>query len=232
MWIFLSLLSALLLGGYDVFKKVSLRGNAVLPVLFLASCFGALCFTPFLIISKLSPCSLSLLYMPPMSWEQHGFTFIKSGIVGASWIMSYYAMRYLPITLVSPIRATSPLLTLLGAVLFLGETLNAWQWLGLSITVAFFWLFSKAGKLENISFLRNKWIICLYIGTFLAAVSGLYDKYLLSYLDMPKTSMQAWFNIYMLLVVFPFVVIKWFPARHSNPLVWRWTIPIIGISLA
>lgn len=232
MWIILSLLSALLLGGYDVFKKMSLQHNAVLPVLYLAALFGALSFAPFLIISTIAPHSLTQLYMPAMTWQQHGLTFIKSSIVGASWVMSYYAMRYLPITIVSPIRATSPLLTLLGAVTLLDESLNLLQWVGVAITVLSFWLFSRTGKLESISFFRNKWMICLYIGTFFAAVSGLYDKFLLSNLQIPKTTMQAWFNIYMLIVLLPFVILKWFPARKSNKLVWRWTIPLIGISLA
>ncbi|MDR0712293.1 MAG: DMT family transporter [Prevotellaceae bacterium] len=232
MWILFSIISALLLGGYDVLKKLSLRGNAVLPVLYLASLSGALAFAPFLIISQAAPDALSLLYMPRMTWGQHALTFVKSSIVGASWVLSYYAMRYLPITIVSPIRATSPLLTLLGAVTLLGESLNALQWLGVAVTVIFFWLFSKTGKMESISFVRNKWIICLYMGTFFAAVSGLYDKYLLTNLGLPKNTMQAWFNIYMTVVLLPFLLLKWWPVRRENKLSFRWTIPLIGLCLA
>lgn len=231
MWLTLSLISALLLGCYDVFKKLSLRGNAVLPVLFMAAAFGALLFIPFLIISELNPDAVPLLYMPRMTWQQHGLTLIKSTIVAASWVLSYYAMRYLPITIVSPIRATSPLLTLVGAVTLLGETLNGVQWLGVAVTVIFFWLFSKTGRLENISFLRNKWMICLYAGTFLAAVSGLYDKYLLGHLGVPKNTMQAWFSIYIPVVLLPFLLLKWLPSRRENKFVFRWTIPLIGIVL-
>jgi transporter family protein len=232
MWILLSIVSALLLGGYDVLKKLSLHGNAVLPVLYVASLAGALVFVPFLIASELVPDRLSLLYMPHMTWSQHALTFVKSSIVGASWVLSYYAMRYLPITIVSPIRATSPLLTLLGAVTLLGESLNAVQWLGVAITVFTFWLFSKTGKLENISFLRNKWMICLYFGTFFAAVSGLYDKYLLSNLGLPKNTMQAWFCIYIPVVLLPFLLLKWWPVRHESKFTFRWTIPLIGLNLA
>ncbi len=231
MWLSLSLISAILLGCYDVFKKLSLRGNAVLPVLFTAAMFGALVFIPFLIISEINPDAVPLLYMPHMTWQQHGLTFIKSSIVAASWVLSYYAMRYLPITIVSPIRAMSPLLTLFGAVTLLGETLNGMQWLGVAVTVLFFWFFSQAGKMENISFLRNKWMICLYAGTFLAAISGLYDKYLLGHLGIPKNTMQAWFSIYIPFILLPFVLFKWWPARHENKFIFRWTIPLIGITL-
>ena len=41
MWLLFAFLSALLLGFYDAFKKQSLRGNAVLPVLFLNTIFFA-----------------------------------------------------------------------------------------------------------------------------------------------------------------------------------------------
>ena len=46
MWLALAFLSALLLGFYDVFKKQSLNGNAVLPVLLLNTLFSSLIFLP------------------------------------------------------------------------------------------------------------------------------------------------------------------------------------------
>ena len=46
MWLLLAFLSAALLGFYDVFKKKSLRDNAVLPVLFLNTLFSSLIFLP------------------------------------------------------------------------------------------------------------------------------------------------------------------------------------------
>ena len=42
MWLLLAFLSATLLGFYDVFKKKSLKDNAVLPVLFLNTFFSSL----------------------------------------------------------------------------------------------------------------------------------------------------------------------------------------------
>ena len=44
MWLFLAFLSAALLGFYDVFKKQSLKDNAVIPVLFLNTLFSSLIF--------------------------------------------------------------------------------------------------------------------------------------------------------------------------------------------
>lgn len=55
MWLALAFLSALLLGFYDVFKKQSLDGNAVLPVLLLNTLFSSLIFLPFILLSAWMP---------------------------------------------------------------------------------------------------------------------------------------------------------------------------------
>ena len=52
MWLLLAFCSAALLGFYDVFKKKSLNGNAVLPVLALNTLFSSLIFIPFILISR------------------------------------------------------------------------------------------------------------------------------------------------------------------------------------
>ena len=49
MWLVLAFVSATLLGFYDTSKKASLKGNAVLPVLFLNTVFSTLIFSPFLL---------------------------------------------------------------------------------------------------------------------------------------------------------------------------------------
>ena len=60
MWLLLAFLSAALLGFYDVFKKKSLRDNAVLPVLFLNTLFSSLIFLPFILVSAFAPSVLEV----------------------------------------------------------------------------------------------------------------------------------------------------------------------------
>ena len=55
MWLAFAFLSAALLGFYDVFKKQSLKNNAVIPVLFLNTLFCSLIFLPFIILSAKAP---------------------------------------------------------------------------------------------------------------------------------------------------------------------------------
>ena len=71
MWLLLAFLSAALLGFYDVFKKKSLRDNAVLPVLFLNTLFSSLIFLPFILVSAFAPSVLggTMFDVPVVGWE-------------------------------------------------------------------------------------------------------------------------------------------------------------------
>ncbi len=51
MWVILALASAFLLGIYEVFKKLSVQRNAVIPVLFLSTLTSSLIFIPFFIVA-------------------------------------------------------------------------------------------------------------------------------------------------------------------------------------
>lgn len=109
MWVLLALCSALLLGIYDVFKKRSLKENAVIPVLASSIFISAVIFTPFLLLSTFAPQVMegSYFYVPKMDLSTHLRIFLKSAIVLGSWISAYFGMKYVPITIFSPIRATT-----------------------------------------------------------------------------------------------------------------------------
>ena len=72
MWLILAFLSAALLGFYDVFKKMALKDNAVIPVLFLNTLFCSLIFLPFIAFSAQGTLSQdSLFYVPLCGWDVH-----------------------------------------------------------------------------------------------------------------------------------------------------------------
>ena len=54
MWVGAALLSAMLLGLYDVSKKRSLAGNAVIPVLLLNTLFSSLLLLPYILDAHLA----------------------------------------------------------------------------------------------------------------------------------------------------------------------------------
>lgn len=232
MWAFAGLLSALFLGIYDIFKKTSLNGNAVMPVLFFATLTSTFIFLPVVIGSQFFPETLSSigLYSPNLKFTQHLQVFLKSVIVVSSWILAFFAMKHLPVTVFSPIRATGPFWTLVGALFIFHEKLNFLQWIGVLVTLLFFFLFSTTGKKEGIEYKSNKWFWFIIGGTLLGAVSGLYDKFIISRID--RIAVQAWFSFYQVVILLPVLAVFWFPGRKkTTPFQWRWSIPAIGLTL-
>lgn len=233
MWVFLALGSAFLLGFYDVLKKLSVNKNAVLPVLFFSTIAAAVLVSPFIIGSRIAPEAFKAihLFVPEISFHEHGLIFMKAMIVVSSWIFAFHALKHLPITIVAPVRATGPIWTLIGAILIFQEQLNALQWLGVSVTLVFFYLLSTAGKLEGINFRNNIWIFCIIAATLLGAASGLYDKFIIRKID--RIAVQAWFSVYQVAVMLPAIALfRWRLPQSTRPAFeWRWTIPAIGLVL-
>ena len=234
MWLVLAFTSALLLGFYDVFKKVSLRHNAVIPVLWLNTIFCSLIFLPLVVMSGTGVLPEDhLLYVPAPDATAHGFIILKSALVLASWICAYYGLKHLPITIASPINATRPILVLLGAIFVFGEQLNGWQWAGVIVSILAFFLLAVDGKKEGISFEHDIWVWLVIAGTVLGALSGLYDKYLMQYQKLDKMTVQSWYNFYQVAMMAVVFAVIWWPKRQkTTPFQWRWSIVLISVFLS
>lgn len=233
MWLLLAFCSAALLGFYDVFKKKSLAGNAVLPVLGLNTLFSSLIFLPFILISHFRPEWLqqTIFFVPDAGWEVHRYILLKSVIVLSSWTFGYFGMKHLPLTIVGPINATRPVMTLVGALLIFGERLNLYQWIGVLLAIVSFFLLSRSGKKEGIDFQHNRWIWFIVLAALLGAVSGLYDKYLMGRFD--NMVVQAWYNVYQLFLMGGVLMFLWWPKRKTTtPFHWDWCIILISVFLS
>lgn len=234
MWLLLAFCSAALLGFYDVFKKKSLSNNAVLPVLALNTLFSSIIFIPFILLSHFAPQMLqdSIFYVPYSGgWEVHKFILLKSFIVLSSWAFGYFGMKHLPLTIVGPINATRPVMTLVGAMLIFGERLNLYQWIGVFMAVISFFMLSRSGKKEGIDFKHDRWIWFVVLAAVLGAVSGLYDKYLMGRFN--NMQVQAWYNIYQLFMMGGVLMFLWWPKRKtSTPFRWDWCIILISVFLS
>ena len=174
MWLILAFFSAALLGFYDVFKKKALTGNALIPVLTLNTLFCSLIFLPMILGSALGIIGNdSPAYITSENWKMHKFILLKSVIVLSSWAFGYAGIKHLPITIVGPINATRPVMTLMGALIIFGERLNAWQWVGVILAVFSFFMLSRSSKREGVNFAHNKWIICVVCSGLLGAASAI-----------------------------------------------------------
>ncbi len=233
MWVILSFTSAALLGLYDAAKKQALADNAVLPVLLLNTLFSTLIFLPAILAAEWNPewFEGSLLASEPGSIRAHAMVQVKAVIVLTSWIFGYFGLKHLPITIVGPINATRPVLVLVGAMLIFGERLNLCQWLGVGLALISLFLLGRSSRREGVDFTRNIWIVFVALAALTGAVSGLYDKFIMSQLD--AVFVQGWYNLYQFLLMSVIVAILWWPRRHSTtPFHWSWAIPAISILLS
>jgi len=234
MWLIFAFTSAVLLGFYDTSKKAALRDNAVLPVLLLNTLFCTVIFAPVTIGSIVNGA---------MTPQYHIMLVLKAAIVLTSWILGYFGLKHLPITIVGPINATRPVLVLLGAILIYGERLNAYQWTGVILSfISIFLLSISSKKKEHIDFASNKWIWCIAGAAITGAASGLYDRYVARIIE-PEL-VQGWYNLYQfVLMAVICLLLRWLPSmrlRRNDPTAelvggefhWSWAILLISLFIS
>lgn len=232
-WIVLSLLSATVLGIYGLAKKAAVNNNAVPPVLLLNVATAAVIYMPVIAVSWLQPAWLgdSGFFVETIPGRHHLLLFCKSILVGASWILAFYALKHLPISIAAPIRATSPFWTVLIASTWFSERPSPVQWVGIVVILAAFFAFSRVGRQEGIHFGSNRWVAMMIGATLLGSMSALYDKFLLQSMQLSPATVQAWFSIYLVVAMLPLAAYWFVREKHTKPFELRWSIPGIAISL-
>ena len=228
MWIILAICSALGLGFYDVFKKLSVRANNVLLVLMLNTVFGTLLMSPVL-VDCLAHGHIGL----GDTFAGHARIMLKALIVLGSWLLGYFAIKHLPLTIQGPINASRPVLVLVGAMVVFGERLNLLQWCGILLGFASLFFISRIGAAEGFSLRGPRWLWMSVGATALGAVSALYDKYLLG-LYRPL-EVQAWYSLYQCIIMCTAILLmrRFSPraAGAGSRFEWRWSIPCISLFL-
>jgi transporter family protein len=235
MWLYLSALSAVFIGLYDVCRKRAIRNNAVIPLLFFSVSVEAVMLLPIIVLSAVSPHFLTPLgiFIPPFGPLAHFCCFVKALIVVSLWLLGFFAVKHLPISIYAPIGASGPAWTLLGAMLVFGERLTPFQWAAFGVLFVSYYIFSLVGSREGIVFHTNKWVILLFLSVLIGAGSALYDKYLVHTLGFSAVGVQVWFMIYAVPVMTFVLFVFWWPVRAKHtPFKWRWGILLIGALLA
>ncbi len=224
MWVILAIVSSMCLGIYDIFKKISLNRNNVLAVLFFNTLFGALLMSPVILVD------INQGYVGlGDSVCGHFHILLKSIIVLSSWLLGYFGLKHLPLTIASPINAARPVVVLLGALFIYGENLNLLQWLGILLGFTSLFLISCIGRKEGFSLRHSRWLWMCLGAMFMGAVSGLYDKWLLQHYE--PLPVQAWYSLYQLVIMGGAILIVKRLKKDTTPFQWRWTIPGIALFL-
>ena len=226
-WTTWILLSSFFLALYDLAKKASVRNNAVLPVLLCSTCCGCAAF-----VAGVAVCGK----LPEVFASAGGRTLvlaaIKSVIVATSWVFTFYALRTLPITIATPIRASAPALVFVAAFFLYGEIPSWIQAVGMLAVFGGYFAFSWAGKHEGIDFFRNKAVWSAIAGAGFSALSSIWDKYVFQVAGAPVETVQFFFQI-GLVCVYAFILSGQRLLRMPHDrFEFRFTIPFVGILLA
>ena len=227
-WTAWILASSFFLALYDLAKKASVGGNAVLPVLFFSTCFGCASY-----VVSLAACGGFGAAAASLAPEVAALAAVKVMIVGTSWVFTFRALRTLPISIATPIRASAPALVFLIAFVLYGERPGLLQAVGMAAVFAGYFAFSWAGRHEGIDFFRDRAVWCAIAGAACSALSSIWDKYLFQMRGLPVESVQLAFQVG--LVAFygaALAVCRAGRGCRSGAFEWRWTIPCVGILLA
>lgn len=203
MWVLLAFVSAVCLGGYDISKKVALEQHRVVDVLTLSILISSLILAVPLLLSRICPDLMAdtPFFVPKVGLEAHLLILLKSCIVLSSWMFAYVSLKHLPLSVVSPMQATRPMWTLVGALLIFGERLNSWQWVGVMLAIGSIFVFSfrKHPQLHlrgnvRAKLIDNRYYICLAMAILIGSCSGLYDKFMMRHFD--HNAVQVYYTFY------------------------------------
>lgn len=234
MWLLLSCISAFFLGMYDVAKKHAVNGNAVLPVLFCSTTTGVICTLPMILVSIFNPQLAKSLhfFIPHEPLSMHILIIAKSFIVGTSWVLSYFGLKHLPISIATPLRATAPLFTILGAVAFFGERPSGSQWIGIVLILISYFIYSRSSRRDSKKDAPVIWIVFMILSAVTGALSAGFDKYILQSKALPPLFVLCWFLFYLSIIYGIIAILFWFPQRkNSTKFSFRPSIALVGILL-
>lgn len=227
-WTVWILASSVFLALYDLTKKASVAHNAVLPVLFISTCCG--CGAYMVVLAASGRFGVAAAGVTP---EVAALSAVKCGVVGVSWVLTFCALRTLPISIATPIRASSPALVFMIAFLLYGERPAPLQAVGMAAVFAGYFAFSWAGRHEGIDFFRSRAVWYAIGGTAFSAVSAIWDKWLLQVRGLQVETLQFAFQTGLVVLYGAALVVSRLARRGKcDAFEWRWTIPFVGILLA
>jgi uncharacterized membrane protein len=68
----------------------------------------------------------------------------------------------------------------------------------------------------------------MMLATITGSISGVYDKYLLQTIQIPPSTLQAWFTVYLVPATLPCFAWWYMRQRGENPFHFRWSVVLIS----
>ncbi len=230
MWLWAAIGSAILLGIYDVFKKQASTRNDVLHILLYVTALSTLILSPFVLTSAFGWHWLenTSFNAAPGTLRDHLLVILKAFVVTISWVTGLMGLKHLPITTAGTIKTSRPVFVLLGSILIFGERLNLWQWVAVLVAFVALWLLGHTSRREGFDFVRNRWVICMWVSVVSGVASALLDKHLMA--SMQPMFVQGWCNFYITLILaITLLVVKHSGSPYYKPYKHDWLILVIAL---
>lgn len=190
-WVFLTLIYGIIKGARDVIKKESLKTSSVVEVLFFYTLFA------FIICSFTSPdiAQINVHYLPAI--------FFKSFVIFIAWILSFKAIKSLPISLYGILDLSRVLFSTLLGIIVVGEACTLNQMIGLILVSAGLLLLKvrKGSDSENVKPLV---VILALTSCLLNAISALLDKTLTRYVS--ASQLQFYYMLFLVILYFIYLL--------------------------
>lgn len=220
MWILYVLFYGLMKGGRDVIKKIALNKNTFIEIL-------------------IAHTGISLLMVLPtagdaLDMDRRFFIYIalKSFVIFLAWILSFKAIKKLPVSIVGLIDLSRVLFATLLGVMVLGEVMKLGQYLGLALVCAGLLLLKKfsttpadSSEHEDI---KTVYVVMALLSCILNATSGLMDKILMK--DISSSQLQFWYMLFIFIYYIIFAICT--RAKISLSVLkngWIWLLSIMFV---
>ncbi len=203
-WMLLVLFYGVLKGVREIVKKMALKKNGVIEVLFFYT------FLAFLFVLPQAK-DAGGLYGTDYLWIA-----LKSFFVFLAWIFSFKAIKKMPISLYGVLDLSRVLFSTLLGVVVLDETLGFMKTFGLLFVSSGLLLLkyrppflkskeeiglqenSNAEQIEKTSDnVKTIYIVFAFLSCILNALSGLMDKILMK--DMNSSQLQFWYMLFLVI---------------------------------
>lgn len=202
-WIILVVLYGVFKGLREGVKKKAMEKNSMGEVLFFYTLLGFIISIPF----AGNPFDIPLRY--------YFYTAFKSFVIFLCWILSFGAVKKMPVGYYGILDMARVLFSTLLGVLVLNEALSAPQIVGMALVASGLLLVnlrrSAAGERVGAVY-----IIMALVSCMLNSVSALLDKLLLTTGEISSGQLQFWFMFFMAVMYFAYMSLRGNMPRLKN----------------
>jgi len=228
MWIWLVLLYGVLKGAREICKKKALQKSLSIEVLLIYTAIS------FLLVCPDAPNAMGMpvkFFLPVI---------LKSFVIFVAWILSFMAIKHLPLSMYGVLDLSRVLFATLLGVTVLGETMSGIHIVGLLLVCAGLLMlrlrpiYGKRSDLpKDLQDKEKKYsvgiVVVALLSCMLNSISGLLDKILLK--DITSSQLQFWYMLFLLsfYILYTIVVRKKINLIRALKNIWIWLMAIMFV---